>query len=165
MFICIALACLKYLWDLQKRMKTDSVPHPKWLRRHRLAQRPQGLIMYRGTVLVWPLLASSPRLGDWQWIFECFYRLSPNYTYLKSRNFVCQHSVMVETTVKQRVFAPLSCKISKIVIRSIVYVGAIFSAVNTTCGDSTRLLTPGGEVGTVAFKTVSPASLILCSGV
>ena len=31
LFICIAFASLKYLWDLQKRMKTESVPYPKWL--------------------------------------------------------------------------------------------------------------------------------------
>ena len=46
----------------------------------------------------------SPRLGDWQWIFACFCRLSTNHTYLTCRNFVCQHSVMAETTVKRRVF-------------------------------------------------------------
>ena len=32
LFICIAFASLKYLWDLQKHMKTESVSHPKWLR-------------------------------------------------------------------------------------------------------------------------------------
>ena len=36
-FICIAFASLKYLWDLQKHMKTESVPHPKWLRTNMLA--------------------------------------------------------------------------------------------------------------------------------
>ena len=37
--------------------------------------------------------------------FECFCRLSPNHTYLTYRNFLCQYSVIAETTVKQRAFA------------------------------------------------------------
>ena len=32
LFICMAFASLKYWWDLQKHIKTKSVPHPKWLR-------------------------------------------------------------------------------------------------------------------------------------
>ena len=36
---------------------------------------------------------------------ECFCRLSPNHTYLTCRNFLCQYSVIAETTVKQRAFA------------------------------------------------------------
>ena len=76
----------------------------------------------------------SPWLGDWQWIFACFCRLSTNYTYLTCWNFVCQHSVMAETTVNQRAFAFISCSISKIGLSRFVYVGAIFSAVNTCRG-------------------------------
>ena len=54
--------------------------------------------------LVWPLLASQSSTGDWQWSFACFCRLSTNHTYLTCRKFVCQHSVMAETTVKLRAF-------------------------------------------------------------
>ena len=54
--------------------------------------------------LVWPLLASqsSTRLAM---DFQCFCRLLLKCTYLTCRNFVCQHSVMVETTLKLRAFA------------------------------------------------------------
>ena len=56
--------------------------------------------------LVWPLLASqsSTRRLNWQWIFACCCRILLNYIYLTCRNFVCQHSVMVETTLKPRAF-------------------------------------------------------------
>ena len=37
LFICIAFASLKYLWDRHKHMKTESVPHPKWLHTNILA--------------------------------------------------------------------------------------------------------------------------------
>ena len=58
---------------------------------------------------------------------------------------------------------PLSCSISNIGIPGCVYVGAIFSAViitsHTTYRNSARLWSPGGEVGTVAFK-LFPQSLL-----
>ena len=50
--------------------------------------------------LVWPLLASQSSARQLAMAFQCFCRLSLNYTYLTCRNFVCQHSVMVETTQK-----------------------------------------------------------------
>ena len=37
--------------------------------------------------------------------FECFCRLSANHTYITCQNFLCQYSLMAETTVKQRAFA------------------------------------------------------------
>ena len=37
--MCITLASLKYLWDLQKRMKTESAPHSKWLHTYVFAHR------------------------------------------------------------------------------------------------------------------------------
>ena len=37
--------------------------------------------------------------------FECFCRFSANHTYLTCQNFLCQYSLMAETTVKQRAFA------------------------------------------------------------
>ena len=58
---------------------------------------------------------------------------------------------MAETTVKQRAFAFIAFHFQRIGLSRFVYVGAIFSAV-TTCRDSTWLWSPGGEVGTVAFK-------------
>ena len=68
----------------------------------------QGHAMDHETVwvvsLVWPLLAFQ---SSTRWLamdFEHFCRLSPNYTYLTCPNFVCQHPVMAETTVKQRAF-------------------------------------------------------------
>ena len=86
--------------------------------------------------LVWPCWLPSPlpspRLGDWQWIFACFCRLSTNHIYLTCWNFVCQHSVMAETTVKQRAFAFITFHFQSIVLSRFVYVGAVFSAV-TTC--------------------------------
>ena len=60
--------------------------------------------------LPWPLLASQSSTRWLRWIFECFCRLSLNYAYLTCRNFVCQHSVMAETSVKRRAFAFI-CKI------------------------------------------------------
>ena len=74
----------------------------------------------------------SPQLGDRQWIFACCCWLSTNHTYFTCWNFVCQHSVMAETTVKQRAFAFISCSISEIGLSRFVYVGAIFNAV-TMC--------------------------------
>ena len=55
--------------------------------------------------LVRLLLASQPSTRRLSMYFICFCRLSPNYTYLTCRNFICYHSVMAETTVKPRVFA------------------------------------------------------------
>ena len=69
---------------------------------------PQERVMDRGTVglYLWcdHCWLRSPRLGNWQWIFACFCRLSTNHTYLTCRNFVCQHSVTAETTVKRCAF-------------------------------------------------------------
>ena len=99
--------------------------------------------------LVWPLLASQSST-----------RLSTNHTYLTCWNYVCQHSVMAETTVKQHAFAFIAFHFQSIGLSHFVYVGAVFSAV-TTC---TWLWSPGGEVGTVAFNTVSMALFKSCNG-
>ena len=37
--ICITFESLKYLWDLQKWMKTESVPPPKWLPTYMFSHR------------------------------------------------------------------------------------------------------------------------------
>ena len=56
--------------------------------------------------LVWPSLASQSSTRRLAMDFQCFCRLSLKYTsYLTCRNFVCQHSVMVETTLKPHAFA------------------------------------------------------------
>ena len=62
--------------------------------------------------IVWPLLASQSSTRRLAMDISCYCRLSLNYTYLTCRNFVYQHSVMVETTLKPRAFACLSCIIS-----------------------------------------------------
>ena len=71
--------------------------------------RLQSRVMERGTVELYlqcdHCWLPSPQIGNWRLIFECFCRLSPNYTYLICRNCVCKHSVIAETTVKQRAFA------------------------------------------------------------
>ena len=103
-------ASLLLLWNIcetcKKQMKTESVPHPKWLRTYKLTHRVLSWIVEQSKcTLVWPLLASQSSLGNWQWFFVCLCRLSPNHTYLTYLNLVCQHSVMAKTTVKQRPFA------------------------------------------------------------
>ena len=47
MFICIAFASLKYLWDLQKTDENVVCPGSLF---HILHGRPQGRVMDRGTV-------------------------------------------------------------------------------------------------------------------
>ena len=74
--------------------------------------------------LVWPSLASQ---SSTRWLtmdFQCFCRLSLNYTYLTCRNFVCQHSVMVETTLKPCAFAYMVSYFPTCIGKP----GAIFSA-------------------------------------
>ena len=102
--IYIAFASLKYLWDLKKnRMETESLPHPKWLRTNMFAHRvvswrvEQLSCIFSVTIAAYPVPDSATGDG--------FCLLSPNYTYFTCRNCVCQHSVMTETTVKQRAFA------------------------------------------------------------
>ena len=85
---------------------------------HRESSKAMSLTATRGGGVAndwrWLCWLPNPRLGDWQWIFACFFRLSTNHAYLTCWNFVCQHSVMAETIVKQRAFAFISCSISKI---------------------------------------------------
>ena len=81
------------------------------------------------TIAGFPVLDSA--IGN-RFFFTCFCRLSTNHTYLTCCNFVCQHSVMVETTVKQRAFAFIAFHFRSIGLSCFVYVAAIFSAV-TMC--------------------------------
>ena len=89
--------------------------------------------------LVWPLLAfqSSTR----RWIFAYFCRLSTNHTHLTCWNFVCQHSVMAETTVKQRAFAFIASHFQSVGLIHFVYVDTIFSAVTTCWGFHLTVIT------------------------
>ena len=49
--------------------------------------------------------SASLWLRDWHWIFTSSYRFSPNYTHLTYWNFICQHSAITKTTVKQHPLA------------------------------------------------------------
>ena len=128
MFIRITFASFKYLWD--KNGWKRSLFHI--LNGCALICLPTGSCYgswnSRVVCLMWLLLASQSstrRLA----IFFCFCRLSPNYTYLTSRNYVCQQSVIAGTTVKQRAFAYIMFDFQKwetwLRLRR-----AIFSAVN-----------------------------------
>ena len=70
---------------------------PKWLRTYKFAHRivlctvEQSSCIFSLTIAGIPVTASTRRLAM---CFECFCRLSPNYTYLTCRNLVCQHSVI-----------------------------------------------------------------------
>ena len=101
LFICIAFASLKYL-----RHVCRTAPHHTWLRTHSLTPtcRPTGsrhrlwncLAVYLGeTIGVQP--ASTRRLALY---FTSFCRFSTYCTHLTCRNFICQHSAIVEITVK-----------------------------------------------------------------
>ena len=88
-----------------------TVPHPTWLRTHCLTTTcpPTGsrhrlwncLAVYFGeTIVVQPVSTRRLALN-----FTSSCRFSTYCTHLTCRNFICQHSAIVETTVKQR---PLS---------------------------------------------------------
>ena len=132
LFICIAFVSLKYLWDLQKRMKNVSVPHPKIVAH--ICAHPKASCHgpWNSWVvsLVWPFLASLSSTRRFGNEFECFCRLSPNHTYLTCRHFVCQYSVIAETTVKQRAVAFIVFE-SQHWVNRLSLRRAIFSAVDT----------------------------------
>ena len=94
--------------------------------------------------------------------FQCFCRLSPNYTYLTCRNFVCQHSVVAEKTVKQRAFAFIMSDFQHVLGHPVLFLAHVVNIRQTSCRDSARLCLPDEEVGTRRFQTVSPAPLISC---
>ena len=120
--------------------------------------------------LVWAYLPSQSSTWYWAMDFECFCRLSTNYTYLTCWNWVCQHSVMAEATVKQHAFA-IIISISNIWIPGFVYVSAIFSAVNIRHNVTHHV--PGFCQTVVAWwrswhcgvQTVSLAPFESCNGV
>ena len=105
LFIYIAFASLKYLWDLQKWMKKDSVPHSKWLCKYMFAHRvmpwtvKQSSCIFSVTIAGFPVLDSAIGNGFWM-LLQAFAKLYIPHL----RNFVCQHSVMAET-VNQCAFA------------------------------------------------------------
>ena len=109
-----------------------------------------GLWNSRVVSLVSPLLASQSSTRRLAIDFECFCRLLPNYTCLTRQNFVHQHSVMAETTLKQRAFAFNVFDFQHSGIPGFIYVGAVFNAVNIT-SDTMCGIPPGREVGTVPF--------------
>ena len=112
------------------------------------------------TIAGFPILDSA----IWQWISNAF---SPNYTYLTCRNFVCQYSVMPETTLKQRTFIVFEFQHSG--IPGFFYVGAILAQWTRHIAREGFCQTAlsGGEVGTLAFRLFPQALLSRateCSG-
>ena len=100
LFICIAVGSLIYLWDQWKQNLfhiLNGYAHICW---HTGSYH--GPWNSRVVSLLWPLLVSQ----SWtRWLamdFQCFCRVLPNHTYLTCGNFVCQHLVMAETTLKPR---------------------------------------------------------------
>ena len=131
--------------------------------------RPQGRVMDRGTVQLYlscdHCWLPSPRLGDWRWIFECFCRLSPKYTYLTCRNFVCQHSVMAETTLKPRAFVFIVSEFSNMNWETRRYFWRSGKhAANFTCRDSARLccVRLAEKLALVAFRLFPRPPMISC---
>ena len=113
--------------------------------------------------LVWPLLASPSaprRLATDFWILKCFRQIIHTS---HADIFVYQYSVMVETTVKQRAFAFIVFDFQNCDNR--LRKNKAYDVTHHVPGYSARLWSPGGEVGTVAFKMVSPAPFKSCSGV
>ena len=100
LFICIAFASLKYF--------CRTAPHPTWLHNHNLTptcpltgschRLLNCLAVYLGeTIGVQPALTRRSAL-----YFTSCCRFSTYYTHLTCHNFICQHSAIVGTTVKQR---------------------------------------------------------------
>ena len=87
-------------------LKVPIVPYPKWLCTNMLAHGRRvvdwdTVELYLQCDHCW---LPGPLLGNLAIDFGCFCSFSPNHTYLTYRNFVCQCSVMAETTVKQHAF-------------------------------------------------------------
>ena len=65
LFICIAFVSWKYLWDLYKRMKKESVPHPKWVCTNMFAHSvvswtvEQSICIFSVTIVGFPVLDSA----------------------------------------------------------------------------------------------------------
>ena len=107
--------------------------------------RPQGRIMgceWNSWVisLVWQLLASQSSTRRLAMDFECFCRRLLSYTYLTYWLFVCQYWVMTETTIKQWAF--YCVQLSTFRIPGLIYLGAIFSTVNTSILHTTGFRQP-----------------------
>ena len=99
------------IFEIFMRRVCRIVPHPTWIRTHSLTPTcpPTGsrhtlwncLAVYLGeTIGVQP--ASTRRLALY---FTSCCRFSTYFTLLTCRNFICQHSAIVETAVKQRPIA------------------------------------------------------------
>ena len=64
LFICTAFASLKYLWDLHKHMKTESVPHPKWVRTNMFAPSVVSWIVEQSSCIFSVTIAGFPVLDS-----------------------------------------------------------------------------------------------------
>ena len=76
MFICIAFASLKYLWDVQKRSllncsTSHMVPHTFWFLYMHTDRVVPRTVKRSSYISLWDHRSpASPRLGDWQWILQ-----------------------------------------------------------------------------------------------
>ena len=128
--------------------------------------RPQCRVMDRRTVELylwcdhcWLL---RPRLGDWQWIFNASVGFRWFLQTSHAEMLYCQHSLMVETTIKPRAYAFIVSDFQHALGNPALFLGAHVNIRQTSCRDSARLCSPCGEVGTRSVSTVSPAPLISC---
>ena len=76
LFICIAFASLKYLWDLQKQSllncsTSHMVPHTFWFLYMHTDRVVPRTVKPSINIFLWDHRSpASPRLGDWQWILQ-----------------------------------------------------------------------------------------------
>ena len=107
LFICIAFASLKYLWDVQKKSLLNYFPHRTWRRTHSdsfictpWTVKQSSNKNLRETIGVLPALDSAIGSG--------FYKLLSVFTKLYAPHipiFYITTSAITETTIKQRSFA------------------------------------------------------------
>ena len=128
LFICIAFASLKYLWDIKNGWRRSLHILNGCAQICSPAGSCHGSWNSRVVSLVWPLLAVQ---SSTRWLamgFLCFCGISPNYTYLTCRNSVRQHSVMAEITLKQRAFAFVVSDFQHVLRYSASFTSALFLA-------------------------------------
>ena len=138
---------------------TESVLQPKWLRTNMFAHSvvswtvKQSICIFSVTIAGFE--SSTRRLAM---DFQCFCRLSLNYTYLTCRNVACQHSVMVETALKLHAFAFNVFDLQNVLGNPVLFLVHL-NIRQTSCRDSARLCSPCKEVGVLI---VSLAPWISC---
>ena len=94
-----------------------TVPHPTWLRActdssmHVDKIAPWTVKESSCIYLVRPWQLDHPSIRRLVPDFTSCYRFSPNHTHFTCLNFICQHSAIVQTTVKQRSLACIWCQL------------------------------------------------------